>query len=66
MAVGVASPKAQGQAITKTAMKIDNAKTPVSPANNQANEEIMASPITIGTKYDEIISAILAIGAFCP
>ena len=47
-------------------VKIDNAKTPVSPANNQANEEIMASPITIGTKYDEIISAILAIGAFCP
>ena len=66
MAVGVANPNAHGQAMTNTEIKIDKAKTPVSPANNHATDERIANPITIGTKYAEIISAIFAIGAFEP
>ena len=50
MAVGVANPNAHGQAMTNTEIKIDKAKTPVSPANHHATDERIANPITIGTK----------------
>ena len=50
IAVGVAKPKAHGQAMTKTEMKIDNAKTPLSPANNHEIDDMNAKVITIGTK----------------
>ena len=66
IAVGVASPNAHGQAITKTEINIVNANTPLSPAINHPILASIARPITIGTKYDAIISAIFAIGAFDP
>jgi len=50
MAVGVARPKAHGQAITSTAINIVRENIGVSPAINQPTEAITASPITTGTK----------------
>ncbi len=50
MAVGVASPRAQGQAITRTAMKIERAKTGVWPATSQATAATRATAKTAGTK----------------
>ena len=47
-------------------MNIVNANTPFSPAINHPILASIARPITIGTKYDAIISAIFAIGAFDP
>src|SRR5699024_2311501 len=66
IAVGVARPSAHGHAIIKMEITIVKAKSPVSPPKYQAEPEIIASTITIGTKYPEIISAILAIDAFEP
>ncbi len=67
MAVGVASPKAQGHAITSTDINIVSAKVTLSPPiKYQARPERTASIITIGTKYPDIISASFAIGAFDP
>ncbi len=66
IAVGVASPKAHGQAITKTEIKIVNEKATDSPEINHASPATTAIPNTIGTKYPDIISANLAIGAFVP
>jgi len=67
MAVGVARPNAQGQAITNTAIKIVKANTSVSPpAKYHANADNTAITNTTGTKYPETISAICAIGAFDP
>ena len=63
IAVGVASPKAQGQEITNTQIPIDKANSKLSPLNSQMIVAIIASVITIGTKMALILSAILAIGA---
>ena len=50
IAVGVAKPKAHGQAITNTDIKIVSAKVLLSPEKYQAKLAITAKPITIGTK----------------
>ncbi|MPN38736.1 hypothetical protein SDC9_186261 [bioreactor metagenome] len=51
IAVGVARPKAQGQAITRTDINMVKANTPVSPPNQyQAAAERIEIVITIGTK----------------
>ena len=66
MAVGVARPKAQGQAITNTDINIVKAKVAVLPVTYHTIPATAAIPMTIGTKYPEITSAILAIGALDP
>ena len=63
MAVGVANPNAQGQEITRTEIAIVNAKWKLSPSIIQVMHVTIAIAITTGTKYPEITSAILAIGA---
>ena len=50
IAVGVARPRAQGHAITKTEIKMVRANTTLSPAISQASVARIASPITTGTK----------------
>ena len=62
MAVGVASPIAHGQAIIKTATKLIKALIG-NPKIYQATNVATAIINTIGTKYEETISAILCIGA---
>ncbi len=59
--VGVASPKAQGQAITKTAVMLISAlvKLPGAPMKYQPRKVKAATPTTTGTNLLEIISAIL-------
>ena len=66
MAVGVASPSAHGQAITRTEIKIvrANLKSPV-PINH-AIPEATAMAMTAGTKYPATMSASFAIGALEP
>ena len=66
IAVGVASPSAHGQAITNTAINIVSANTSPDPLIYHARPATIAITITIGTKYPEIVSAILEIGAFDP
>ena len=66
IAVGVASPNAQGHAITSTAINIVSANTGVSPAISHPRADNIARPITVGTKYADITSASLAIGALLP
>jgi hypothetical protein len=66
MAVGVASPKAHGQAITSTDTKIVSEKTRDWPEMNHKRAATTAIAITVGTKYPEITSASLAIGALEP
>jgi hypothetical protein len=52
IAVGVANPMAQGQAITKTATKLSIAKVIAGggPTKYQIIKVMVAIPITIGTK----------------
>ena len=64
MAVGVARPSAQGQAITKTATKTVSAKAMPLPAISQAAAATIAITATVGTNQPEITSASRAIGAF--
>ena len=64
MAVGVARPNAQGQAMTSTLTKIVKEKDTSFCIKYHIRADTNAIPITIGTKYIEIRSAILAIGAF--
>ena len=64
MATGVASPKAQGQEITKTAMAEDKASPKGEPKIIQTAKVIIAIDITTGTKTKATLSAIFAIGAF--
>ncbi len=67
IAVGVASPSAHGQAITRTEIVIEREKIQDScPKKYQARPEMTANPITIGTKTAETRSANCAIGAFEP
>ena len=56
-AVGVASPSAHGQAITRTATAAVNAAATGKPAPSHAPRVITATAITIGTKTPEIRSA---------
>ncbi len=58
IAVGVASPRAHGQAITMTAMKFSIAAVnEMSNTKYQVRKVITANPITIGTKTDATLSA---------
>ena len=66
IAVGVANPNAQGHAITNTDIKNVNEAINPAPLIYQAIPVIIEINITIGTKYPEIISAILEMGAFDP
>ena len=67
IAVGVANPNAQGQAITSTDINIVSTNTiSFPPIKNHNNDATTAIAITIGTKYPDTVSASLAIGAFVP
>ena len=66
IAVGVARPIAQGQAMIITATKATSAGAKRSPGGSRSNQMTnvaMARLITTGVKYPEITSASLAIGA---
>ena len=64
MATGVASPKAQGQLITRTEIPLARAKPKVLPTASHTNVVTSAIAITIGTNTPETLSAIFATGAF--
>ena len=66
MAVGVASPRAQGHAITRTDISTVRENSKDSPLISQTENEIMETANTTGTKYSATLSASLAIGAFDP
>ena len=67
MAVGVANPKAQGQAMTSTAVAVINeVVNPASPMKYQPRNVSRAMPITAGTKMAETRSASFWMGAFDP
>lgn len=64
IAVGVASPKAQGQAITITAAKYNSEVSKFAHrAKYRIQKVITAIPITTGTKIPDILSANPWIGA---
>lgn len=64
IAVGVASPNAQGQAMTMTAAKYIIADWKLAPNQKYRMKNVaIAIKITTGTKTDEILSAIDWIGA---
>ena len=64
IATGVASPKAQGQLITRTEIPLAKANPTLSPIKSQTTIVIIAIVITTGTNMPDTLSAILAIGAF--
>src|SRR5699024_9235585 len=67
MAMGVAKPRAQGQAITNTEIAMVKAKVNDSPPiKYQPSPERTDKPITTGTNTPEISSANFAIGALDP
>ena len=66
IAVGVASPNAQGHAITNTDTKIVSTNVNSYPRSIHTMEAITAIAITAGTKYPATTSANLDIGAFFP
>ena len=63
IAVGVASPNAQGHEITKTEIPIDKANSKLCPAISHTTTANNAIVITTGTKIPLTLSAIFAIGA---
>ncbi len=63
MAVGVASPSAQGQEITSTEIATASANSKLYPKNSQTTAASTAMAITAGTKTPLTLSASLAIGA---
>ena len=63
-AVGVARPKAQGQAITKTDTACNRAVDPSAPKNNHAANVISAMIIMAGTKNSVMRSTRFCTGAF--
>ena len=63
IAVGVASPSAQGQEITSTAIPDASAKLKVCPRSSHTTIVIRAMVMTTGTKTPLTLSASLAIGA---
>ncbi len=64
IAVGVANPKAHGQAINNTETKTVRINSGFCPAISQTKAAATAIAITIGTNIADILSASLAIGAF--
>ena len=68
IAVGVAKPIAQGQAIIKTPIKFNKAKLKagLGPKKYHIKNVIKAITTTTGTKILAILSANLCIGAFEP
>jgi hypothetical protein len=65
-AVGVASPRAQGQAITITLQASSKAFSKVqSKTKNQTINVTIERRITVGTKIFEILSAKFSISDFC-
>ena len=66
MAVGVASPRAQGQAITSTEVNTRSTKAKGCPAMAQAIAASTAMPMTVGTNTPATLSAVLEMGAFFP
>ena len=66
MAVGVARPIAQGQAITRMDVKILRAKENSAPVRSQTTKAITATAITIGTNIPATLSATFEMGAFLP
>ena len=64
MLTGVASPSAQGQLITRTAMPLARAKPASLPTKSHISIVTSDTAITAGTKIPETLSAIFAIGAF--
>ena len=65
MAVGVASPKAHGQAMTSTATK-EMSPRDGEPAISHNTKASTAIPNTMGTNTEEILSASACIGALDP
>ena len=63
IATGVASPKAQGQLITRTEIPLARAKPTLSPAISHTITVSTAMEITAGTKIPETLSATFAMGA---
>ena len=63
-ATGVASPKAQGQLITKTDIPLASAYPKAAPDISHTKIVTIAITITVGTKSPDTLSATLAIGAF--
>ena len=63
MATGVASPRAQGQEITSTAMAEEMANSAPAPASSHTNSVTSAIHITTGTNTPATLSASWAIGA---
>ena len=66
MAVGVARPMAQGQAMTSTLVNTLSTKDTSCPAISQTMAASTAIAITMGTKTPATLSAILEMGAFLP
>ena len=73
IAVGVANPSAQGQAITMTDIKAISAningevgRSAYPPKIHQPKKDNIAIPITTGTKILETLSANRCTGAFDP
>src|SRR5699024_211177 len=60
---GVASPRAQGHEMTRTAMPMESANSKEAPRSIQMMNAAAAMVMTAGTKMPAILSAILAIGA---
>ena len=60
IASGVASPKLQGQATTRIVTNVEIAVDTSNPSNKYIINVITEIISTIGTKYPEILSAILA------
>ena len=63
IATGVASPRAQGQLMTRTAIACIIALSASAPLMSQIIRVIIEVNITRGTKIPETLSAILAMGA---
>ncbi len=63
IATGVASPRAQGQDITSTAMAVEMANSAPAPARSQTANVTRAMPMTTGTNTPATLSASWAIGA---
>ena len=63
IATGVASPKAQGQLMTKTEIPLASANPKLCPTSSQIAIVASAIQITVGTKTPDTLSATFAIGA---
>ena len=64
IASGVAKPKLQGHATTNMVTNLIKASEKSYPIIKYTINVRIAKTITVGTKYSETLSAILAIGAF--